>query len=114
MGINTGGTVLGGRANYTYTSDTGTTYFITTRSVDAAATGFTVDSGNPEVPIGMRPRHIWAETVNSNGYIQRRKFYVPTVGSGYWNGSNTTVSADGLSWLITGRVGEKVRGTNKG
>jgi hypothetical protein len=97
--------VLGSKFWFQYTTDSGHNYVCYLRLVDANAANFTLSSRGafPVLPSFIKKRHVWA--VNTANSKDRRKFWYPTTGGGYVTAGN--ISADGASYLKTGRVGER-------
>lgn len=98
--------VLGPRTLWVYNSDGGNQYAMPHRNEDAIATAMTptVKGALPMKPSQLKPRGVWAQ----NG--SQRRFFVCGAANAtpYVNGG--TLAADGGSWDVTGRHGERTFG----
>jgi hypothetical protein len=99
---------LGTRGFWQYTSDSGNIYTVRSRDADNVAIGNTPDTrdGHPSRPSSLKPRYVWGLAPDGS----RRKFHVgSTSNPAYHTPGSLTV--DGITFQITGRVGERDFGT---
>lgn len=99
------GNTLGARKLYVYTADDGTEgVYLTDENLGTAIGATPATSSDPRVTLyGLSKRYVLAE--NADGTL-RKKIVVPTNDdTQFLNGGTLTI--DGTSFVITGRVGEK-------
>ena len=103
------------RTPYLYVADNGLPYILKVRTAYAALHGMTAytNQANNGYFVG-RPRHAWIQSTNAdNNHVFRRK--IPTNSGALAPGQplapGTAIAGplDGLSWVVHGHVGEKVR-----
>jgi hypothetical protein len=99
------GPALGAKGWYEYISDNTTTYGVLSRAVNETAMGNTATTVNafPALPRALKRRHVWA--ISSTGV--RRKFYAGDPANTKYLGGGSLGTVDGVTWTVTGRVGEK-------
>lgn len=97
------GNRLGQRGRFLYTADDGVDYnYLTDLDLGSAMGAGFAPFGTPDLPRLLTPRYVLAEA--SDG--AKKKVIAPTVdNTAYLSGG--TVTVDGETFQITGRVGEK-------
>lgn len=101
------GSTLGKRANYQYTSDSGTQYAIKTLATLGTAAGLTpLSSAKPSLPRGFKPRVIHCEAT-IGGALVRKNLIVDSSNAKYNTDAGSTINIDGSAFIVTGRRGEK-------
>lgn len=113
------GQFSGGRAYYTYTSDSSEVYLILTDKTlgDLEGNGLvkatSANAGLGNLPRRFTPRGVyWQGELNGN--IVRKFLVCNPTGSYYQTDSTTALTIDGIAGKITGRKGEQVSFPNFG
>lgn len=89
-----------------YYMDDGVGYRVDITDAVATAGGFTASgSGLPYLPKHAKMRHIGLYNAATN---KRGKVPFSNIAGAYLTGG-TSFSFDGITWVVTGRIGEKVR-----
>lgn len=98
------------RTNYKYQSDDGNEYTIKARTALGTSTGLTAGAGaNGPRPTGCKPRHVWCSILDGTKLIRRKYPCSPAFADTVVLHS-TTINIDGEALVVTGYVGEKIRG----
>lgn len=104
------GNRLGSRGLFVYTADDGLSYKVRTDSDNAAAGGFTAATNEDDLPRGMKMRYLNLQLVDAGKTYRKRLYCAVPNATPYTSSTGSTVTVDGASWTITGKVGEKLRG----
>jgi hypothetical protein len=98
------------RVNILYTDDFGTQRAVPQRAACQIAVGNTVttNSSLPGRPAKWKLRHIYVVTPTTGKPQFRKRIVIGSTSNGLWNtATGQTVSIDGTTWKVEGRLGEK-------
>lgn len=104
---------LGGRAYFQYDSDNSKSYAYNARAANAIACNNTVVARGalPSMPRLLKGRGVWIQGQTSG--LRRFVLIGDPASATYLAGGVLSVPIDGENWIVTGREGEKDRGSTK-
>ena len=100
------GNLLGERSWYLYTADNGNQYCYLTDDDLGAAVGATQNDDNQTLPRGLKPRYVNCQDADGN----KKRVIVPSTTAAVWtNDGSTTLTIDGVAFVVTSKRGERSR-----